>query len=130
MWLYGAKTRGEGTSEMPGAPIKVETVGFTNVNPTSRSRRVGGEKQRRNNLLWMVLVGNSVLEEGQPVSEQRGLFVDWKEMPTAGGRMRKRKWETSDPERFNRWDESEMKRKGDESEVFATEEERKRHRWL
>ena len=31
---------------MPGALIKVEVVGFGNVNPTSRSRRVGGKKQR------------------------------------------------------------------------------------
>ena len=38
--------RGKGASEMPGAPIKVEIVGFANVNPTSRRRRVGGRKQR------------------------------------------------------------------------------------
>ena len=31
---------------MPGALIKVEIVGFDNVNPTSRGRRVGGKKQR------------------------------------------------------------------------------------
>ena len=31
---------------MPGALIKVEVVGFGNVNPTSRSRRVEGKKQR------------------------------------------------------------------------------------
>jgi len=31
---------------MPGAPIKVEIVGVANVNPTSRSRRVEGKKQR------------------------------------------------------------------------------------
>ena len=52
MWLYGAKTREEkGASEMPGAPIKVEIGGFASVNPTSRRRRVGGKKQRRNKLL-------------------------------------------------------------------------------
>jgi len=38
-----------------------------------------------------VLVGNSVLEEGQPVSEQHGLYVDWKGIPTAGGRKRKKR---------------------------------------
>ena len=52
VWLYGAKTREErGASEMPGAPIKVEIGGFASVNPTSRRRRVGGKKQRRNKLL-------------------------------------------------------------------------------
>jgi len=31
---------------MPRAPIKVEIVGFANVNPTSRERRMGEKKQR------------------------------------------------------------------------------------
>jgi hypothetical protein len=31
---------------VPGAPIKVEIVGFANVNPTWRRMRVGGSKQR------------------------------------------------------------------------------------
>ena len=46
MALRRQNERGKGASEMPGAPIKVEIVGFANVNPTSRSRRVGGRKQR------------------------------------------------------------------------------------
>ena len=44
-----------------------------------------------------MLVGNSVLEEGQPVSEQHGLYVDWKGMPTAGGRNRKKKGKLAIP---------------------------------
>jgi hypothetical protein len=31
---------------MPRAPIKVGIVGFGDINPTSRRRRVGGRKQR------------------------------------------------------------------------------------
>ena len=31
---------------MPRAPIKVGIVGCANINPTSRSRRVGGRKHR------------------------------------------------------------------------------------
>ena len=31
---------------MHRAPIKVEIVGFANINPTSRRRRVGGKKQQ------------------------------------------------------------------------------------
>jgi hypothetical protein len=54
-----------------------------------------------------VLVGNSVLEEGQPVSEQHGLYVDWKEMPTAGGRKRKKEGKLSDTKEVI----AEMKRK-------------------
>jgi len=49
MALRRQNERGKGASEVPGAPIKVEIVGFVNVNPTSR-RRVGGKKQRRNKL--------------------------------------------------------------------------------
>ena len=45
-WLYGFQTEEEKASEMPGAPIKVEIVGFGNVNPTSRRRRVGAKKRR------------------------------------------------------------------------------------
>ena len=45
-----------------------------------------------------MLVGNSVLEEGHPVSEQHGLYVDWKGMPTAGGRKRKKEKKRAIPE--------------------------------
>jgi len=44
----------------------------------------------------MVLVGNSVLEERQPVSEQQSLYVDWKGMPSAGGRKREKRGRISD----------------------------------
>jgi hypothetical protein len=47
----------------------------------------------------MVLVKNSVLEGGQPVSEQHGLYVGRKEMPTAGGRKRKKEGKTGDQKR-------------------------------
>jgi hypothetical protein len=43
-----------------------------------------------------VLVGNSVIKEGQPVSEQHGLYVDWNGIPTAGGRKRKKGGKTGD----------------------------------
>ena len=46
MALQRQNEKGKGASEMPGAPIKVEIVGFASVNPTSRRRRVGGKKQR------------------------------------------------------------------------------------
>jgi hypothetical protein len=46
MALRCQNERGKGASEMLGAPIKVEIGRFANVNPTSRRRRVGGEKQR------------------------------------------------------------------------------------
>jgi hypothetical protein len=39
-----------------------------------------------------------VLDEGQPVSEQRGLYVDWKGIPTAGGRKRKKETKRAIPE--------------------------------
>jgi hypothetical protein len=39
----------------------------------------------------MVQVENSVLEEEQPVSEQRSLYVDWKGIPTAGRRSERLK---------------------------------------
>jgi len=45
-----------------------------------------------------VLIGNSVLEEGQLVSKQHGLYVDWKGMPTAGGRRRKKEKKRAVPE--------------------------------
>ena len=60
---------------MPGAPIKVEIGGFASVNPTSRRRRVGGKKQRAEQD-FMNGAENSVLEEGQRVSEQHGLYDD------------------------------------------------------
>ena len=60
---------------MPRAPIKVGIVGFANINPTSRSRRVGGRKQRAEQA-FMNGAENSVLEEGQRVSEQHGLYDD------------------------------------------------------
>ena len=44
----------------------------------------------------MALVKNSVLDEGHPVSEPRGLYVDWKGIPTAGGRKRKKEGKTDD----------------------------------
>jgi len=37
-------------------------------------------------------------QERQPVSEQQGLCVDWKRMPTAEGRERKKKKKTGDTE--------------------------------
>jgi hypothetical protein len=43
-----------------------------------------------------VLVENSVLGEGQRVSERHGLYVDWKGMPTAGGRKREKRGRISD----------------------------------
>jgi hypothetical protein len=49
---------GKGASEMPGAPIKVEIVGF----------ECGERNSGRNKLLLTVLVGNSVFEEGHRVS--------------------------------------------------------------
>src|SRR5271155_82239 len=49
MALRRQNERGKGASEMPGAPIKVEIVGFANVNPTLR--RLGERNSGRNKLL-------------------------------------------------------------------------------
>ena len=43
-----------------------------------------------------MLIVNSVLEEGQLVSGQHDLYVDWKGMPTAGGRKREKGGRISD----------------------------------
>jgi len=47
MALRRQNERGKGASEVPGAPIKVEIVGFVNVNPTSRRRGLATVWYRR-----------------------------------------------------------------------------------